>query len=301
MSTGSSLADLVLPHYSWYCVGSLPFTDPQQAVSFILNRPQILPFWPELPQRCVEEAILPKSVRSFDSGWQGYSVQEAAGIYCLRQRLEDQKRRLSIVKCQLVGPLTALLYGKRGSDINGALLEEACRVCIKQIDWQGDFLSGIADRCLFVIDEPALCHCPMLTPAQRKLVKEAFSHLSAAVHERKNFFGLHSCDCFEPDMLRLPLDLLSFDALAHGPASICGETSFALWREALQNGLLVVPGVFSSVVTRNLDDARQKGLQLHSEFRSAFSRFGFSEYKMLLSASCGHAGAGLDWVEELYR
>lgn len=301
MASASPLAGLLSGSCRWFCAGSLPHLDARAAVRFILDRAHILPFWPELPQRGLGEAILPKAMRAFEKDWEGYREDEASGLYALREELAGQRRKLPIIKCQLPGPLTALIYGRRQVEVRAFELEEAAQACLKVIVWQAGFLSEVADRLLFVIDEPGIFHSPPLSVAQRRLVAETFSYLFVAVHERGHFLGLHCCDSFEAGLLELPFDLLSFDALSRGLGVFFTESAALAWKSALRNGLLAVPGTFPAVVMRDHEAARRRGIEIHQDFCLRLRELACSEAELLMSADCGHAGASLEWVERLYQ
>src|SRR5262245_37301535 len=96
----------LLKDYSLYCVGSLPYRDAERAVDFVLSRPEILPFWPELPQRSPNEEMLPRSETALKPDWHGFSRENASGLFALKDRLKFRKIKLNLLKLQLMGPVS---------------------------------------------------------------------------------------------------------------------------------------------------------------------------------------------------
>ena len=297
---GAPLAEL-LSDYSLFCVGSLPFSDAARAAQFVLSHPRILPFWPELPGRPAELS-LNRAERSLAPGWSGYLRSEAGGLYALAEALRAMSYRPQVIKCQLLGPLTFALHARGLPGGFEERLNIALERCARQIEWQQAFLGPSADRLLFVADEPGFAAWNGIKERERALVREAYSYLYVRVAELPGFLGMHCCAAFQPALLGLALDLLSFDAW-DGPAEkIFAPDLRPLWREALDRGLTAVPGVFPALCRDDFRQARQRGEEIHQRILGIFADLNPGrDAPSMCSAACGHAGASVEWVEFLYR
>jgi len=299
------LASLI-SNYTHFAVGSLPFQDPDQAVDFIIERPWILPFWPELPRRAESERSLSRSVRALDTSWFGYEASEASGLFALRKKLERSDFRPALLKCHVLGPLTFLKHFQNPSSNFSQAVRPALEGCLKQIEWQMSFLSDFKLPLLFVLDEPELSRFNELSFVEKERLREAYTYLYVSVSERGGYLGVHNCGTFEIEALCLPFDLISFDAI--GDAQLLEEAiTTAEWSRAIERGLVVVPGVFPALRDKDFLETKLRGEALYAKWRK------FVEEKsgptnvlqarntgLLCSANCGHANSSLEWVEELF-
>jgi len=293
-----SLSSRLFPAYSHFCVGSLPFDDPEEAVSFVLSRPYILPFWPELPKRSDAELMLNRARGALSSSWKGYSPAEAAGLYALRDRLKKEKRSLPLLKCQVLGPLTFVMFVHDFDEGRDEALTLAGELCLRQIEWQQQFLAETGSALLFVLDEPALGWWNVASPDAREKLREVYSTLCVGLSERRLYLGLHACSAFHPGFLNLPLDLLSFDAGPDFARKLFQQDLAANLSAAAARGLVLAPGVFPAFIESDLETFHQEGLSRFESLKALFSPDG--DAVALLSASCGHAGASLEWLDTLY-
>ena len=142
--------------YDWFCAGSLPHLSPEPAVAWILERENIVPFWPELPQRGASERMIDRSLRASRPEWDGYREEEAGGLFALVRMLDFKGRKLPLLKAQVLGPLSYLTYAERSETCTPARLQQACQVCMRQVEFQLELLGRRAARVLVVIDDPAL-------------------------------------------------------------------------------------------------------------------------------------------------
>jgi hypothetical protein len=291
------LADKIGSRFSHFCVGSLPFTDAAAAVRFIFERPWILPFWPELPQRSFSEFMLTRTERTASAEWAGYTPEEASGLFAIQDFLQSGAAAPELLKCQLMGPLSFMSYSQRMVGSFRENLDLAAALCLKQLVWQMEFVAGFGSRALFVLDEPALIGWRQLSEEERDMLSGAYSYLYASVSDMDCHFGLHSCAAFEPDFLNFPVELLSFDLTACSVQEVLGGAS-AAWTDAIRRGVVIVPGVFDSVPQEDCAAAFERGQELYH--RAAEYLSGCGGYKILRSAACGHANADPVWLEHLY-
>lgn len=178
-------------------VGSLPHRMADEAVQLALYAD--VPYWPQLPQRHADEAML----RQFATPGAPSLPDRTAGLWALAAALED--RRLPALKGQITGPVTL------GAPADWAKLATSLAA---KAAWQTKWLLRWADEVLIVVDEPAL---GTLGDADRGAAGEALSTVVAAIRTAGGVAGVHCCaDTDWEWLLGLEPDVVSFD-LAHGP------------------------------------------------------------------------------------
>lgn len=279
--------------YDSFCVGSLPFLDEEEAVSFVLDHPSILPFWPELPKRSPKEQMMNKAKETFSSNWNGYKEEEASGLYAFKKRTKD----FDIIKCQQLGPLTfaSVLISDELSFVER--FEAGVESCWQQIYWQREFLGDKA-ALVFVIDEPCLAEWETLTDQDRDAILRGYSYLYSRVTEINSYLGLHSCGVHAEIFLDLPFELYSFDAVQLPVLDMFSQDSLPLWQSFLSRGGVLCAGVVPAApVDENHGDLLIKGQQDFAYINSLFPEF---SSQILFSANCGHATSSLEWVKMLY-
>lgn len=297
-----NLREIISENFSAFGVGSLPFVDPQKAVEFVLKRSWLMPFWPELPKLSGKETSLAKGERALKADWDGYELDEAAGIYELRKLLVEADKSLALLKCQLLGPLSLSLYAQGLSGSLEERLELAQDAVMKQIHWQRDFLREVNVPILVLLDEPGLGGWSSFDLNLRRKISDIYSYLYIQLSERGNFLGLHCCGSFSIDFLKFPLELLSFDLTAIDFEQFFSKHYLREWRDALLRPVVMVPGVAPAVCDTARHIERDKALQLFKKTQNYLQKLPGRELNLLMwSASCGHANASIDWVEYLYE
>ncbi|MDC0358946.1 hypothetical protein OAO01_09025 [Oligoflexia bacterium] len=296
-----ALKDILSSRYTTLCVGSLPFTDPGQAVKFILDRPWILPFWPELPQKSEKENMLSKAERALDPEWDGYSDEEVSGLYEMRKILAVQDKQPALIKCQLMGPISHALYSDR---LSGGLVERldvTVAACLRQIEWQRTFLSELNTELLFVLDEPALSEWSTFNDKMRKKALDALSYIYVQGGEKGLYLGLHTCSAFDIEFLKFPIELISFDLLTIGFGKVFSNALKKGWRDALQRRVVIVPGIVPAVCEANFKEEMSLGNLLHKKVMSYLCKLSSRKnMSTLWSAGCGHAQGTSQWPDILY-
>lgn len=295
----------VIKTYSHFCVGSLPFLEAPQAVSFITARPWILPFWPELPIKDRAEESIARAERALDPLWDGHHTNEVSGLYAFKDYLVGTQRRYPIIKCQLAGPLTAMCHTSKSFQIDKKLsfasLEECTKACIKQIAWQIDTFAGLADSFLVVLDEPELRIWTELDELSRERLLEVLSYLYVRISEMGAYVGYHVCCSFFSELLGIPCDLLSFDLSGEAITQVFGGERIALWRDFMARGIVVVPGIFPVAPTHGAKATYQAAIEMYRRTKDFLEvSFGVGDSRLLLSAGCGHAHSPLEWLETIY-
>jgi len=279
-------------------MGSLPFLDSAQAVNFVLDRTYIIPFWPELPQRGTEELMLSRAERALHPSWSGYLSGEASALFTFVDKIS--RKRPALIKGQMCGPLTLAVYSEAMSGSFSEKLVGARDACLKQLVYQRQILSHGDSRLLLLLDEPALVNFRELSLQEWASYLEVLSYLYVAAQEHNCFLGLHSCSAFDRSFLKFTIDLLAFDATHHKQEDLLSANLSAEWQDALNGGLLVVPGVFAAVPSGgDLKEEYAAGKELHARYSAFFQKLG-AESRLLYSAGCGHANASEEWLHTVY-
>ncbi len=245
-------------------VGSLPFSDGDEAVAFVAEHSPTLPFWPQLPRRCASEGIIAQSlgplIRFLQPAARPYCwkvrpgaesafaaaleddeacliPETAAGFFALERAVRaDRFPHAVALKAQTEGPVTAAhcLY-RDGTPLIRlpGWLDRLADYLARQVAWQVRRLRAAAGRPVIVaLDEPALAltvEAPVAVPE----MQAAISRVLEGARQEWAVAGLHCCTPLPIRLLaELDLDLLSFDA--HLPVSSAGFIGVA--RGIMQRG-----------------------------------------------------------------
>lgn len=177
-------------------IGSLPYSDPEEACAVTLRYLQEAPAWPQLPHRDFRENMYAQ----YSEGLPGIVVDEgrqkiycdtsrnllpeieevyrvyldgdypslaigqeyAAGLYAFSRMVEEEGRVYPLLKGQVTGPisfgLTVLDENNRPILYNDELADAMFRVLNMKARWMEDFLreTGSAEEVLIFFDEPYL-------------------------------------------------------------------------------------------------------------------------------------------------
>lgn len=234
-------------------VGSVPYEDPVKAMSLVLARTPEIPAWPQLPRRSYLENMyvqftegLPgivvdepglrayvqldaaaeeigtflESLEGDDPAAFAISPSHAAALPLLGQALTSLETPRPFVKGQITGPVSfglsvpfedrrAILYDDTFRDIATKLLSAKAR-------WQTELLTGWAPTSvpLIMVDEPSLTQAGSAFVSIPEAI--AFPALDECLSAIDCLAGIHVCGGTDwASVVRLPLDVLNFDAADH--------------------------------------------------------------------------------------
>jgi hypothetical protein len=239
-------------------IGSLPHTDAEAAVRLVAEVSPEIPFWPQLPQRAVEErmveqvltpvcdllaprrdsygyALLRADRRAdlmarFECAQAELAPFAAAGFFAFERALADGAfPRAVALKGQIIGPATlaALLFVDGQPLVNDSAALDAAGSYIQRLAiWQIERLARWRTPVLLMLDEPYLALLP-----QRDATGEAMRVVQSVVRGIQAtgaLGGIHCCALL-PDgtppvalLCRTGADVVSFDAYQR-VASWCAD------------------------------------------------------------------------------
>jgi len=177
-------------------IGSLPYSDPEEACAVTLRYLKEAPAWPQLPRRDFRENmyaqyseglpgvvidmeglkvycdtsrdLLEEIERVYQAYVEGdyasFAIGEefAAGLYTFAAKVREEGRVYPLLKGQVTGPisfgLTVLDENNRPILYNDQLADAMFRVLNMKARWMEDFLrdTGLAEEVLIFFDEPYL-------------------------------------------------------------------------------------------------------------------------------------------------
>lgn len=214
-------------------IGSMPMTDPGEAVRLSLEYLSEAPVWPQLPQRSFRENMdaqysegLPglivddaKKRVSFDASqdlipelerfYQRY-IEKDYGYFRITERFsaafpvfvralrDSPPAKMRYVKGQITGPLTAGLSFKdeTGKDIihNDTLFDAVVKGLAMKAAWQIREFAPFGKPVIIFIDEPAMESLGSgYSAVSSDMIREKLAEIIAAIHELGGIAGIHCC------------------------------------------------------------------------------------------------------------
>lgn len=168
-------------------IGSLPFTDIDQALEYSLQHDLV--FLPQLPQLNENEMMV---IQALDDTFESYACFESFVNFAIMNNLKK-------VKLQLAGPITCSLVTEQSID------NIVSQLLLKVEDMIRPFWEHDIDV-IFFIDEP------MLFVNIDSSLQETMKNFITELKKKDLLVGLHCCS--NPDwspILQLGFDYLSFD------------------------------------------------------------------------------------------
>jgi len=275
-------------------IGSLPHTDPQEAVDLVFKYLPEIPFWPQLPKRSPKEGMLAQfsenlpCLRMTGDGliFEGRRQEEeleafygkviegdleyfkigrdfAAGLYSFYDRLKKSgaPKGMRALKCHITGPFS--FAASINDEREVALLHEPTfmQVIIKALAmkalWQIKLLKEFSDKIIVFIDEPYLAAFgSAYTPVNREDVLKAMTELTGEIKSQGVLTGVHCCGNTDWSVFTdiESLDIINFDAFGF-------LERFVLYAENL-SGFLKRGGVicWGIVPTQDFSEAQSADL-----------------------------------------
>jgi methionine synthase II (cobalamin-independent) len=214
-------------------IGSMPMTDPEEAVRLSLTYLSEAPIWPQLPQRNFHEQMdaqysesMPglvideaKKKISFDTSrdltpklekfyeryiekdYGFFSITEkyaAAFPVFIRALRKNPPANMRFVKGQITGPLTAGLSFKdeAGRDIihNETLFDAVVKTLAMKAAWQIEELKEFGKPVIIFIDEPVMETLGSgYSAVSSEMIPEKLNEIIDAIHEVGGIAGIHCC------------------------------------------------------------------------------------------------------------
>ncbi|MCS7280484.1 MAG: hypothetical protein NZ583_02490 [Desulfobacterota bacterium] len=302
-------------------IGSLPFTDVDEAIDLIFNKCPEIPFWPQLPRRSkLENMYVPflDGVPFFyiddignvyprvDDGedWEEFlihlteeKVQSFAirkelipGFYRLLERIEEIESSVKAVKTQITGPISMAMgiKDKRGlpiiyDDFFFGILKKTINMKARWMVFEIKNRLPSKEVILF-FDEPYLVAygSSYLSLPQDQLI----SALNEAFYQIDAKIGIHCCGNTDWSLvLRSNADIINYDAYNF-------LENIFLFREDLER-FLERKGTISPGIVPSTDDIKEitqeKIKEILCRFLDEFSKIKpfEKELNILITPSCG--------------
>jgi hypothetical protein len=320
-------------------IGSLPFTNPEEAARFVLEAELSIPFWPQLPQRDFRELMIPqyseglpcasvefdkkdvacsleRKAENLEEFYEKFLTDDAdsfpisrdyaAGLYSFEEAAG--KRTWGNAKIQTTGPLTFTqgIQDPDGSPIysDADLKDAAVKLLVRKTQWQARRFTRFSDGPLIAfIDEPILAAYGSSTYVgiSEQDVHDILRELIGAIRAEGAVCAIHVCGNSDWGMvIRSGIDILNFDAYQYGySAALYAEDVRAL----LDRGGSIAWGIVptSEAIRRETADALAK--RLADSFKPLVSK-GFSESlleeRCLLTPSCGAGSMSIDDTRRVF-
>ncbi len=245
-------ASRFLPQGNFTGIGSLPMSDPEQAVAFVAEHSPHIPFWPQLPQRAPAETVIFQALTAFEDALQargrlpGYELRAdlihrlahrcddapaeldadcAAGFFAFERALAGGAfRDARALKGQIVGPITLAtqmymagrpLLDARGPDL--ALALDIFRALAWRVTrlalWQIERLQRWGKPVILMLDEPCLSLAATHPGPLAHHVLPVLKESLTMIRAAGAVAGLHCCARLPTGLVwRARPDLISFDA-----------------------------------------------------------------------------------------
>ncbi|MDB5391321.1 MAG: hypothetical protein JWM11_6967 [Planctomycetaceae bacterium] len=245
----ATLSSIGLPAGCVTGVGSLPFTEPDEAVDFVKRWSPVVPFWPQLPRRCPQEDMVTQALgllveflepsaqpscwslrngheaaftAAMTGGSPGLVADSASGFFEFERWLgANQFPAALAIKGQLIGPITlSQCLIKDGTPLThqpgwlGLIADYLAR----QAGWQISRLQVAGRPVLLAVDEPCLNPASVgeavtkMGGLKSETMRDSIRALLESIRSAGAMAGLHCCAQLPiPFLCGLSLDYLSFD------------------------------------------------------------------------------------------
>lgn len=320
-------------------IGSLPFTDPRDAVAFVLEADLSIPFWPQLPQRDFHELMVtqyseglpcvrtdPAGKRIFcDTAEKAAELEVfyekflagdvdafpisrdcAAGLYAFEEAAAG--RTWGNTKIQTTGPLTftqGISDAERTPIYNDPDLRDAAvKLLVRKTRWQARRFRKFSQGPLIVfLDEPVLSAygSSSYVGISEADVHNLMRELIEAIAAEGAVSGIHVCGNSDWGVvIRSGIEILNFDAYEQGH-------TLALYpddvRQLLDAGGNIAWGIVPTSEALRHESADSLARRLWRSFKLLKEK-GFSESlleeRCLLTPSCGTGSLSIDDTRRVF-
>jgi len=300
-------------------IGSMPHTDAVEACRLVLKYLPALPVLPQLSRRSPEENMYVQ----FSEGFPGVVV-EGGNIYIdtsqelaptleklYNNYLENDFTDYAIsqeyasglhaflsmkigsplaVKGQIIGPVSwglSVTDGTRYVIYDETLAEAMARHLRLKASWQEEALSKISSNTIIFVDEPYLnsLGSPFVSLSSEQAVA-LLEETLAGINRTK---GLHCCGNADwPMLLRLPIDILSFDAYNYTSAlSVYPEEVKSFLERGGNIAWGIIPNDEDSLARETVASLNDRLEESIAPFTRNGLRFGQLIVQGLITPSCG--------------
>ncbi len=305
-------------------IGSLPFTDPDQAVELNLQYLDI-PCWPQLPRLSFLENMYAQFCEGFpgividefrkkiyvnedfsqqekffqavvDNDYEYFKISEnyARGLYAFVKKVKRKK----IIKGQITGPVS---FGLSITQENGKAIfynEQLREIVIKHLSmkaiWQYRFLKQIAPEVVIFIDEPYLSSIGsgFLTISETD-IQNSLSEVVNILKNEEAIVGIHCCGNTDwVKLSNLNLDIINYDTFNY-PYSLLLHPQVVL--SHINKGGYIAWGIVPSskeIEGVNFEDLMGRMKEVFQKAESKKIDINLLKEKSLLTPSCGTGTLG---------
>jgi hypothetical protein len=314
------------PRLSTTGIGSVPFTDSEEAVSFLLGADLSIPFWPQMPKRCFGEEMIPQDskgmpcvridadrkkvaldmagrmeeVEAFyhrfmeeDPSLFALSHDIASGLYAFEHLAHG--RQWPVVKGQTTGPVTLCtsIYDEQDNPLfaDPDLRDAVVKTIVRKVQWQIGRLKPFAsDRVLMFVDEPVLSAFGSSTYIylSEPDVQAMLGEVFEAITGAGGITAIHVCGNSDWGVIvRSGVQVINFDAYQYG-------TSISLYADDIKalfdRGGSIAWGIIPTTAALSKETTETLVQRLERCFE-AMIRKGFSREllreRAMLTPSCG--------------
>lgn len=311
-------------------IGSVSYTDPVKTWQLVSKYLKDLPAWPQLPMRSNLENMYIQYSEGFPGiiiDGQKISIQRGAAFdqrleqlfldihevkfndYAISREYAAGLHHLSsvpdlpVIKGQITGPISwglcvtddagrGIIYDETIADAIAGFLKLKAR-------WQEEFIHTTAKQSIMFVDEPYLTS---LGSAFVALSNDQISSLIAETLSGINGIkGIHCCGGTDWSLLlKLPIDILSFDAYNYLDSLLCYESDL---KSFINAGKVIAWGI----VPNDEDTLKKESLasltDRFGEALASLTRWGISIKKLvaqsIVTPSCGLTSLSNEGTEEV--
>jgi len=307
-------------------IGSLPYTDADEAVDLIFQYVPNIPFWPQLPKRDFREGMVTQFSENLpclelskdrlifnpakkeeklelfyeriikdDLGYFKINPDFALGLHRFRQRLgRINLDTVEYIKCQVTGPFTfaASIKDDKGKALlhDTVLMQAILKGLAMKALWQISFFKQFAKKMIIFLDEPYLgCFGSAYTPVNREDVVKNLTEFTVSLKSQDTLIGIHCCGNTDWSMFTeiRSIDIINFDAIGFLDRFLLYAQDI---KSFLERGGIICWGITPTQEFSGKEDSRffldKLKYAIEQLARKGISRSLLSE-RLLVSPACG--------------